>query len=111
MQAASKAVETVNAKPVVKKFLKSALPSLKKSVLVDCVRPSDIKGIKKSTELLNRLSIPLSAGVKNRGLVKTGISKNEIPLVKKFENVYNPADLHPELPAIFFKLIVAAICN
>lgn len=94
-----------------KKFLNSGLASLKKSVLVDCINPSDIKGIKKSTELLNRLSMPLSAGVKNLGLVKTGINKNEMPFVKKFEKVYSPADLHPDLLLRLLKFIVKVIYN
>jgi hypothetical protein len=79
----------------VKKSLNSFLLSLKKSVLADCVSPRAINGIRKTTELLNRLNKPLSAGVKKRGLVNTGSSKKDIPFVKKLENVYIPADLNP----------------
>jgi hypothetical protein len=102
METASKVVSIASVKPVVKKSLKSFLPNLKKSVLVDWVSPSEIKGIKKSTELLNRLSSPLSEGVRNFGLVKTGISKKEMPFVKKLVKVYTPADLKPDL---FFNLL------
>jgi hypothetical protein len=49
---------------VVKKSLKVFLSNLKKSVLVDCTRPIEIKGTKKTSELLNKLNTPLSAGVK-----------------------------------------------
>jgi len=86
-------VMAVKANPVVKKSLNSFFSSLKKSVLVDCIKPSDTKGIKKITELLNKLSNPLSAGVKKRGLVKTGSSKKDIPFVNKFENAKIATDL------------------
>ena len=48
--------------PVVKKELNSFLSSLKKSVEVECMIPSDTKGIRKSMPVLKRLNKPFSDG-------------------------------------------------
>jgi hypothetical protein len=43
--------------------------------------------------LANRLSTPLSAGVRNRGFVNNGMRRKETPLEKKLVNTYLPTDL------------------
>ncbi len=47
-----------------------------------------------SVELLaNKLSTPLSAGVRYFGFVNKGIRRKETPLAKKLVNTYLPTDL------------------
>jgi hypothetical protein len=43
--------------------------------------------------LANKLSTPLSAGVRNLGFVNKGISRKDTPLEKKLVNTYIPTDL------------------
>jgi len=49
-------------------------------------------GFRKSAKLLNRLSMPFSAGVMNCGFVKIKTSRKDALLVRKLETVYNPTD-------------------
>jgi hypothetical protein len=43
--------------------------------------------------LANKLSMPLSVGVRNLGFVNKGIKIKDIPLEKKLVNTYLPTDM------------------
>ena len=74
-------------KPVVKNDRKFSLSSLKKSVEVLCMIPSETNGSRKSMLLLNRLSKPFSEGWIYKGFVKMNNNRKEAPLAKKLVKV------------------------
>lgn len=80
-------------KLVVSEAEKSSFDLLKKSAADDCIMPNDISGASNIILLENKLSKPLSVGVKYRGSVNNGISRNETPLEKKLVNMYVATDL------------------
>jgi hypothetical protein len=80
-------------KLVVKEAAKSSFCFLKKSAVEDWIIPSVISGAINIMLLANKLSTPLSAGVRNLGFVNKGISRKDTPLEKKLVNTYIPTDL------------------
>ena len=90
---ASSVMITAMMKLLVNDTAKSSCSFLKKSAVADWIIPNVIKGAISIILLVNKLSTPLSAGVRYFGLVNKGISKKDTPLEKKLVNTYLPTDL------------------